>query len=56
LSFWQKIKGFSPGTEWSSSRTFCSFPKNERDLEAAKEERNSGKRVVVSFMMKLADV
>lgn len=56
MSFWQKTRGFAPGTECSSSRIFCSLPKKERDLAAAKEVRNRGKRVVVSFMLKLACV
>ena len=48
--FSQNSSGLSPGTLRPSSRTCWSLPKKEKELDAAREESKSGRRVVVSFM------
>lgn len=48
--FPQNSSGLSPGTLRSSSRTCCSLPKKDRELDVAREERKSVRRVVVSFI------
>lgn len=46
----QNSRGLSPGTLRSSSRTCWSLPRKEREVDVAREERRSGRIVVVSFM------
>ena len=46
----QKFSGLSPGTLRSSSRTCWSLAKRVKELDVARDESKSGKRVVVSFM------
>ena len=46
----QKLSGFLPGTLRSSSRT-CWSAKKEKEVDVAREERKSGKRVVLSFIV-----
>ena len=47
----QNSSGLSPGTLRSSSRTCWSLLKKERELDVAREERKSGRRETVSFIV-----
>lgn len=49
--FSQNSSGFFPGTLSFSSRICWSVAKKEKELAVAREDRKSGRRVMVNFMI-----